>query len=167
MKNSLIYRRGAVADKAALMQLAFAAYSQHADVLGAENWEIMKGNLNDEPRFSELLEKAASFVCVHDGSIVGAAYLMPSGNPTDFFKPEWCYIRMMGVHPEYSNNGIAKELAKMCLGHARETNETTMALHTSEFMDAARHVYERMGFTKLRQIDDFYGKKYWVYTLTL
>jgi ribosomal protein S18 acetylase RimI-like enzyme len=167
MTNSFIYRQGAAADKDVLMQLAQEAYGQYAETLGDENWQKMKSSLHDEARFTELLQKSVSFVCTHEGKIVGAAYLMPSGNPTDFFKTEWCYIRLLGVRPGYSNNGIAKELTKMCLAYARETNETTMALHTSEFMDAARHIYEKLGFAVLRELDAYYGKKYWIYTLDL
>jgi hypothetical protein len=34
-------------------------------------------------------------------------------------------------------------------------------------MDAARHIYESMGFTILQQIPDRLGKKYWLYTMDL
>lgn len=40
-------------------------------------------------------------------------------------------------------------------------------LHTSEMMGAARHIYESLGFKKLREIEPRYGKKYWLYKLEL
>ncbi|MDX2173612.1 MAG: hypothetical protein SFY56_10845 [Bacteroidota bacterium] len=36
----------------------------------------------------------------------------------------------------------------MCIAHAKQNNEKTIALHTSEFMDAARHIYEGLGFNR-------------------
>ena len=50
--------------------------------------------------------------------------------------------------------------------HAKETNETYIALHTSEFMDAARAIYEKKGFKKKKEIE-YLGKRYWIYLLEL
>ena len=95
------------------------------------------------------------------------AFIIPSENPWDIFKAEWSYIRMVGVNPKYQGQGIAKALTKMCIDHARQTNEKTIALHTSEFMDAARHIYESLGFKILQEIEPRLGKKYWLYTMDL
>lgn len=101
--------------------------------------------------------------------IVGMAHIIPNGNPADIFKIEWSYIRMVGVNPKYQGQGqgIAKTLTQMCIYKAKQTNEKTIALHTSEFMDAARHIYESLGFKILQEIDQRFGKKYWLYTLDL
>jgi ribosomal protein S18 acetylase RimI-like enzyme len=63
--------------------------------------------------------------------------------------------------------GIATALTKMCIDRARALNEKTIALHTSEMMDAARHIYEKIGFTILQEIPPRLGKKYWLYTMEL
>jgi ribosomal protein S18 acetylase RimI-like enzyme len=104
---------------------------------------------------------------VENNKIVGTAYIIPSGNPTDLFKKEWSYIRMVSVNPNYQGQGIAKALTKMCIAFAKQNKEKTIALHTSEFMDAARHIYENMGFKILKEIPALFGKKYWLYTLEL
>jgi ribosomal protein S18 acetylase RimI-like enzyme len=95
------------------------------------------------------------------------AHIIPNGNPSDIFKTEWSYIRMVGVNPKYQGQGIAKSLTKMCIDKAKQTKEKTIALHTSEFMDAARHIYESLGFKVLHEIAPRLGKKYWLYTLDL
>ncbi|GAC1444158.1 MAG: hypothetical protein NVSMB63_13390 [Sediminibacterium sp.] len=95
------------------------------------------------------------------------AYLVPGGNPTPIYQADWCNIRMVGVHPLYSGQGIAKKLIQLCIQHARQSNEKIITLHTSEIMDAARHIYESLGFTKLREIDPIYGMRYWLYKLEL
>ena len=55
----------------------------------------------------------------------------------------------------------------MCIDIANRNGEKTIALHTSEMMDKARHIYESLGFTILREIDQRLGKRYWLYTLEI
>jgi len=76
-------------------------------------------------------------------------------------------MRMVGVNPKHRGQGIAKTLTEMCIEFAKQSDEKTIALHTSEFMDAARHIYENIGFTVLKEIPLLFGKKYWLYTLDL
>ena len=165
MNDSLIYRTASVNDKIQLKELALISYGQFAGVLSPANWEIMKGNINNDDNFNFLLNRATIFVCEKNCQIIGVAYFIPSGNPTAIFENEWSYIRMVGVHPQYRGLGIAKTLTQMCLDRAKKTNEKTIALHTSEFMDAARHIYESAGFVVLKEIGQLYGRQYWIYTL--
>jgi ribosomal protein S18 acetylase RimI-like enzyme len=95
------------------------------------------------------------------------AFLLPSGNPTEIFENDWSYIRMVGVHPGYTGRGIARKLTEECIKLAGELNENIIALHTSEFMDAARHLYESIGFKRLKEIPNRLGKRYWLYTLDI
>jgi ribosomal protein S18 acetylase RimI-like enzyme len=74
---------------------------------------------------------------------------------------------MVGVHPDYSGRGICRALMELCLNHAKHTNEKIVALHTSEFMDAARHIYQSMGFKVIRDLPLRFGKQYWLYTLEI
>lgn len=94
------------------------------------------------------------------------AFLVPNGRPTDLFDAAWSYIRMVGVDPGSTGNGIAKRLTTMCIDHAHRTGERYIALHTSEFMDAARHIYEGFGFKVVRSLTR-YDKQYWIYLLDL
>ena len=165
--NNLIYRKGSPQDVAQLRQLGIDAYSQFARELTPENWNKLSSFLHDEAKTTELLQQARSFVCSDNNKLVGMAYLVPSGNPWDVFKAEWSYIRMVGVHPDYRGNGIAKKLTQMCIEAAKQNSEKIIALHTSEMMHAARHIYERLGFTILQEIEPRFGKKYWLYTQKL
>jgi len=45
--------------------------------------------------------------------------------------------------------------------------EAIIALHTSEFQDAARHIYEGLGFKKIRDLEPSFGKQIYLYTLNL
>jgi ribosomal protein S18 acetylase RimI-like enzyme len=153
--------------KKELINLAVVSYGLHAPVLAPDHAEAMKKNLLNEEMWDLLVSHSQCFVCMHDKNPVGMAYLIPSGNPWKFFEVEWSYIRMVGVLPGYEGMGIGRKLTSMCVEHARVLGEQTVALHTSDFMDAARHIYESMGFTILKEIESQWGKRYWIYTLNL
>jgi len=95
------------------------------------------------------------------------AFLVPSGNPTDIYRKEWSYIRFVSVDPEFTGRGIGRKLTMMCIDKARANGENIIALHTSEIMGNARHIYESLGFRVLKEIDRRLGKRYWLYTLNL
>jgi ribosomal protein S18 acetylase RimI-like enzyme len=167
MANNFIYREGSITDKEQLKQLGIVSYGQFSNVLSEEHWQTLKNVLNDKEKLIELIGISRIYVCTHHEKIIGMAYIISSGNPWGFFKAEWSYIRMVGVDPAYQGQGIAKTLTKMCIDYAKRTNEKIIALHTSEFMDAARHIYESLGFKKLEEIEPRFGKRYWLYTLEL
>jgi ribosomal protein S18 acetylase RimI-like enzyme len=163
----LKYREGNMADKGQLRELAIVSYGQFEKALTEENWAILEGKLNAQQSYSDMLGIAKCFVCEHEDKIIGVGYIVPSGNPTDIFEADWCYIRMVGVNPKFRGNGIGKELTQLCVDYARETGEQIIALHTSEFMDSARELYERMGFIRVKEIEPIFGKRYWLYQLRL
>ena len=163
----LHYRQGATADIKHLLALGILAYGQFQQVLTEENWNKMYANLSSEKTYADLIEKSNCFVCLANGEIVGMAYLMPSGNPTKIFQADWSYIRMVGVDPRFEARGIAKKLTQLCMECAIQKKEKIIALHTSEFMDAARHIYESAGFKKAKEIEPLFGKRYWLYKLEL
>ncbi|MFM9837107.1 MAG: GNAT family N-acetyltransferase [Cyclobacteriaceae bacterium] len=156
-----------MSDKEHLMKLGLISYSQYATVLTFDNWAKLSGFFDDDAKWTDLINKSKSYLCLDKDEIIGMAFIIPSGNPWDIFKKEWSYIRMVGVNPTYQGQGIAKTLTKMCLNYARQTKEKIIALHTSEFMDAARHIYESVGFKKFQEIEPRLGKKYWLYLLDL
>ena len=95
------------------------------------------------------------------------AFLFPSGKPSDLFELEWSYIRMLGVDPDFKGKGIGRKLTELCLDRARKNGERTIALHTSEIMHAAQHIYESFGFRKHHEISPRLGLRYWIYTFHL
>ena len=166
-QDQFFYREASLNDKDQLKNLGIISYGQFSDVLGPENWTILNNFLNDEEKLIELMSISKCYVCVHQNKIIGMAHIIPSGNPWHFFKAEWSYIRMVGVDPEFGGKGIAKQLTSMCIEFAKNKNEKVIALHTSEFMDAARHIYENLGFEKVEELEKRYNKRYWLYMLYL
>ena len=95
------------------------------------------------------------------------AFLVPHGNPTEIYDENWCYIRFVSVDPEFGGKGIGRQLTENCIQIAIDNKEQTIALHTSEMMNTARHIYESLGFKILKEIEPRLGKKYWLYTLDI
>jgi ribosomal protein S18 acetylase RimI-like enzyme len=108
--TALKYRQGSQNDFKQLQELHIISYSEFSEKMVAEEREIFVKNLNDEERLSKIIEVSTVFVCEHNDRIVGMAYLVSSGNPTNMYLAEWCYIRMVGVHPDHRGKGIARTL---------------------------------------------------------
>ena len=160
------FRIGDKNDLDQLKNLALKSWIQFKDMLTKENWNQLHKTLNDKKTYSNLLQNSECVVCENDDNeIIGMAFLVPKGNPTDIYKENWCHLRFVSVNPEYRGNAIGEKLTRICIEMALKNNEETMALHTSEIMSSARHIYEKIGFGIFQEIEPSLGVKYWLYTL--
>ncbi len=165
---NLTYRQGTISDLLGLKKLAIKSWTPFQKQLTDENWNSLKQTISNEKTYEELIDQSTCFVCVADNdNIIGMAFLVPNGNPTDIYQKEWSYIRFVSVDPEFEGQGIGRKLTTMCIEKAKENGEEIIALHTSEIMSNARHIYESLGFKILREIDQRLGKRYWLYKLDL
>jgi len=163
----MTYREATADDVAQLRKLALIAYGQFQPVLTEDNWSKLEAQLTAEALFSGLLKTSRCFICEYENEIIGMAFLVPKGNPTEIFEDGWSYIRMVGVHPDFAGQGIGKELTQRCINFAKGSGEKVVALHTSEYMNAARHIYGSLGFNQTKELEPRYGKRYWLYQLEL
>ncbi|GAB3166699.1 GNAT family N-acetyltransferase [Telluribacter humicola] len=162
------FRQGSYGDVEQLRLLGLASWKQFQSDLTPDNWQKLFNNLNHTEMYAELLTQSHCIVCENAvGAIIGMAFLVPRGNPTDIFQADWSYLRYVTVHPDFSGLGIGRQLTEKCIEIAKRNKEHTVALHTSEMMHKARHIYESLGFTILREIEPRQGKKYWLYTLAI
>jgi ribosomal protein S18 acetylase RimI-like enzyme len=162
------FRQGNYKDLSSLKNLAINSWGQFQNELTNDNWEKLKKNLADDKTYLELLDNSYCLVCVNNiDEIIGMSFLVPSGNPTEIYDKSWCYIRFVTVDQNYSGHGIGRQLTQMCIQYAKDNNEQVIALHTSEIMNKARHIYESLGFEILKEIEPRLGKKYWLYKLSL
>lgn len=162
------YRKGNINDLNPIMKLALKTWTEFKSELTTENWQNLHKTLTSEKTFIDLLEKSYSVVCENKNEeIIGMSFLVPNGNPTEIYDKNWCYIRFVTVDPEFRGNGIGKKLTENCIQFAKQNGEKTVALHTSEMMSKARHIYEKLGFEILRELEPRLGKKYWLYSLNI
>lgn len=162
------YRQGTIHDLPDIKNLAVKSWGRFQQQLTEENWAKLHNTLTDIRTFTDLLDLSHCIVCTCDNEkIIGMAFLVPRGNPTPIYDKEWSYIRFITVDPDFSGQGIGRKLTTSCIDLARQSGDSIIALHTSELMNDARHIYESLGFTIVREIDQRLGKRFWLYKLDL
>jgi ribosomal protein S18 acetylase RimI-like enzyme len=163
----MIFRKGHTDDLEQLKELGLKSWTQFKDNLTNENWNKLYKTINDHQTYSELLKKSECVICENNKNIIGMAFLIPKGNPTDIYDENWCYLRFVSVDPKYRGHGIGEKLTNMCIEIAQKNNEQIIALHTSEIMENARRLYGKIGFKISKELEPRLGVKYWLYTLKL
>jgi ribosomal protein S18 acetylase RimI-like enzyme len=59
-------------------------------------------------------------------------------------------LRLLIVDPEARGLGLGKRLVKACIGFARAAGYRKLVLWTQSELAAARAIYEKLGFRKVR-----------------
>jgi GNAT superfamily N-acetyltransferase len=140
-------------DQDAIRELTLAAYREYAAILG-ENYHYYEDSI-----VSTLADvgPAAQIVAEQDGRLVGAALLYPPGTafeaPKGHAAPVWPEVRLVAVSPAARGRRIGKALVQECLRRARQDGCTGLALHTTDMMQVAMQMYERMGFVRTPEFD--------------
>lgn len=167
-QNNYSYRMGNQNDLKQIMELAMKSWKRYKAELTTENWDKLHRLLTKPSVFTDLMDISHTYLCeTINKQLIGMAFLVPHGNPTEIYDTNWSYIRFITVDPAFGGRGIGKRLTEQCIHHAIESNETVVALHTSEMMGNAIAIYEKLGFTILRELKPSLGKKYWLYTLDI
>ena len=94
-----------------------------------------------------------------DGQLVGTVtFYLNAGNSSMQWLPKgWAGVRLLAVHPAYRRRGIGLALMEECVRRCRNKGISTIGLHTTEMMEVARRMYERMGFVRVSEYD-FYPR---------
>jgi ribosomal protein S18 acetylase RimI-like enzyme len=166
---NIIYRSGNKNDLAAFKSLAVRSWQQFKSELTPDNWQRLLNTLTDDEVYEKMIDSSICIVSTtnEDTQLIGMAFLVPRGNPTDIYDKDWSYIRLLTVDPDFSGQGVGRKLTALCVEAARQNNESVVALHTSELMDKARRIYEGAGFKVAKELDQRLGKRYWLYMLEL
>jgi GNAT superfamily N-acetyltransferase len=141
-------------DRGAIEAVTLAAYQQYSAVMPAL-WEAYRENI---VATLAAASPDAQIVAEDDGRIVGSVLLYragtviarPGGGPLTLASPE---VRLLAVAPEARGKGIGAALMQECVARARASGAARLTLHTTEMMQAAVHLYERMGFVRAPELD--------------
>ncbi len=136
------------------------AYREYRVHIPAEVWAPY---FRDITNVRSRMDKSELIVAEHQGQIVGCVTFYPREYQAEDqpCPPDWAGIRLLAVHPDARGIGIGKALMDECLRRCRERSTATLVLHTTEIMTVARGMYERMGFTRIPELD-FYPTPDWV-----
>lgn len=134
--------------------MTLAAYQEYAPQM-PQHWELYRQNIvgtlaKIEPEHQLVAEQA--------GRIVGAVLLYPAGTSLTSPRGETITlalpeVRLLAVSPEGRGRGVGEALMRECLRLAQESGAPGITLHTTEMMQAAMRLYERMGFVRVPELD--------------
>jgi GNAT superfamily N-acetyltransferase len=146
--HKFVIRAAEESDRAAIKEVLKSAYQQYELTLSKERWEKYKENI-EQSVDSETTK--ARLVAVLDGEIVGSVFLY-DGAETAYGAPQLDIdtpiVRLLGVSPSVRGLGVATELIRSSAKLARDWGADTIHLHTSDIMDSAVRLYERLGFER-------------------
>ena len=152
-KNKLKIREARREDRDAARKITLSAFQQYAAVMPAPRWEGYRENI-----LSTLADPdpAQQIVAEKEGNIVGSVLLYPPG--TAFSAPDGgpvtCpEVRLLAVTPEARGGGIGAALMQECIRRARLWGAPCLNLHTTDMMQVAMRMYERMGFVRAPELD--------------
>ena len=124
------------------------AYAEFAPV-GDEDWQGYLARIAD---VSDRAARTTIVVAVDADRIVGSATLELTARveePEDPpLHPHEAHIRMLGVDPSVRGHGVGTRLMEACERLAVAQGKTLMTLHTTQRMDAAQRMYERLGYVR-------------------
>ena len=132
------------------------AYQQYENFLPQESWKFYVADMMD---VRGRLNEAQLIVAELDGQLAGTVtlYLVVGHSSQGGWPGGWAGIRLLAVHPAYRRRGIGRALMEECIRRCRHRGIATIGLHTTEMMNVARRMYERMGFVRVPEFD-FYPR---------
>jgi ribosomal protein S18 acetylase RimI-like enzyme len=94
--------------------------------------------------------EAETVVAERDGELVGSVtiYRHPHGVQEDTYG-----IRMLSVRSSARGSGIGRALMEHCISLAREEGIRRIVLTTTQEMDVARDMYDKIGFHRAPELD--------------
>lgn len=133
------------AEHPSIRELTLAAYAPYEQIMG-KGWFGLKAAV-----LGAIDAEAERFVALRNGIIVGSVMLFPpeldsyGTLASDSRDPE---LRLLAVHESVRSQGIGQALVQACIERARQIGTGGLGLHSSDSMQAAIRMYERMGFVR-------------------
>jgi len=151
MNNEVLIRDAAPEELEVIEALVKAAYLEFRPLFPEKAWQAWMDNVGQTVR----APAGMLMVAVAGGIIQGAVKFYPDASLSGM--GQWpqgvAAIRILAVSPEARSRGYGTLLARECLRRAGALGLTTIYLFTGEFMHAARHIYEKLGFTRVPEFD--------------
>ncbi|MFZ5449280.1 MAG: GNAT family N-acetyltransferase [Thermodesulfobacteriota bacterium] len=151
MAQAIQIREARKDELAEIETLVKDAYQEFQPFMPETVWTGWMANI------SEALRAPGALVLVgeREGQIQGAVTFFPDA--AQAHQGHWPTgsgaIRMLAVRPASRGQGYGVRLTQACLDLARELGIGTIFLYTGTFMEAARHLYEKLGFKRAPEFD--------------
>ena len=141
-------------DRGAIEAVTLAAYQQYAALMPA-HWEAYRENILATLAAAQ---PDSQIVAEEEGGVVGTVLLYPAGSvmarpgggSITLAEPE---VRLLAVAPAGRGRGVGAALMDECVSRARRSGAAALTLHTTDIMQAAMRLYERLGFRRAPELD--------------
>ena len=148
-------RDARASDRAAIEAVTLSAYEQYGVVMPPALWVRYRENIVSTLAAAP---PGTQIVAEEDGRIVGSVLLYPAGaklvapggGSMTLALPE---VRLLAVAPSARGQGLGNLLMEECVRRARESGAEALTLHTTDTMQAAMRLYERLGFRRMPDLD--------------
>ena len=149
----MLIRDARPSDRQAIRDVTLAAYQEYAAHMPGF-WDGYRQNiiatLDD-------IGSAEQLVADEDGVIVGTVLLYPPRrvqvSRRDSLEMPWPEVRLLAVAPAGRGRGTGAALMQECVRRARNSGARVLSLHTTDLMQTAQRMYERMGFVRSPELD--------------
>jgi predicted N-acetyltransferase YhbS len=149
----MLIRAARPSDRPAILDVTLAAYQEYAAQMPGF-WEGYRRNIIAS---LDDVGPAEQLVAEDDGAIVGTVLLYPPRrmqvSRTEALEMPWPEVRLLAVAPAGRGRGIGAALMRECVRRARKSGARVLSLHTTDMMQTARRMYERMGFARVPKLD--------------
>jgi GNAT superfamily N-acetyltransferase len=152
--SGLTVRSAEPGDRDGIQAVTLDAYLEYAATIPAY-WEGYRQNI-----LATLAAAApgTQIVALDGDRLVGAVLLYPAGvaieNPGGTAATlTWPEVRLLAVAPSARGRGVGAALMHECIQRARNAGATALTLHTTDLMQAAMRLYERLGFERAHDLD--------------
>ena len=151
MDQDISIREAAAGELAGIEALVRKAYREFKPLFPEKVWEAWMANIGEVIRS----ESGILLVAENQGKVQGVVKFFPHAGQSGMgqWPPGAAAIRILAVPPEARGRGYGTLLTRECLRRAREMQSPTIYLFTGEFMHAARHIYEKLGFRRVPEFD--------------
>lgn len=138
---------------AQIADLTKTAYGEYAKDADPDFWSMYESRTRDLLLNDQSLIRFVSL----DGDVIAASaiYVPPYKRDTGekIIDNKFPEMRLLSVHPNYRNKGLANKLIEACEKRARDEGFDFMTLHTTSLMTTAKAMYERRGYERFEQLD--------------
>jgi ribosomal protein S18 acetylase RimI-like enzyme len=151
MSNVVLIRDATPGELDETDSLVKAAYLEFRPLFPEKIWQAWMDNVSQTVR-----DPAGMLIVAAAGGVIqGAVKFYPDASESGMGQwPEGSgAIRILAVSPAARGKGYGTRLARECLRRARAMQISTIFLFTGEFMHAARHIYEKLGFQRAPEFD--------------
>ena len=145
--------RNASRDELALAStIILDAYHEFRPIFPPERWDTVYARWGDV--WSPLLHSEI-LVAVDNDRLLGVVIFYPNGSLSGQgeWPAGWAGMARLAVRPEHRRQGVGRALTEACIHRCRQRAIATLGLHTTDWMVAARALYERLRFTREPSLD--------------